>query len=345
MVTLVPFRGIVPVGDELARSVDGSRTSTQRLRQRERHPRHVAWLESDGSPVPGDLDAWLAEGSLRQDDAPRLRVVAQVLPDGRLVAGVLGLVPLDDLVRHERVDAVAVRRRTSRDRHEPADLRPLLAVLGDPDPVLRAAVDEVLAGERELDARDDDGVRHVVAVPDPEASALLVDHVAAGRALLADGHHRVAAARRAGRRSLPTLVSLADAAPRLLPVWRVAVTGAEPSAVTAWLAREGDPEGELHVRWHRQRTRRAVPHGVLPVVAGDRLVRSLPGLQRVTTTSDPGAVAVAERDGAVVVGAPAPTVDDVLEAVTSGRPLPAKSTSFHPKPRIGLVLQRADRGD
>ena len=54
------------------------------------------------------------------------------------------------------------------------------------------------------------------------------------------------------------------------------------------------------------------------------------------------AMAIAMRDGAVVVGSRAPTVTEVLAAVAGGRALPPKSTAFRPKPRVGLVLHRIE---
>ena len=53
-------------------------------------------------------------------------------------------------------------------------------------------------------------------------------------------------------------------------------------------------------------------------------------------------MAIAMRDGAVVVGSRAPTVTEVLAAVAGGRALPPKSTAFRPKPRVGLVLHRIE---
>lgn len=340
MVELQPFRGLVPVGDVHQRTVAGDATSTQRLRLRTRHPQHVAWLESDGGAPPADVDDWVRAGLLHEDEAPTLRLVEQVGVDGHRVTALLADVPLDQLVEHEQVDAPSVRRRAQRHRNEQVHLRPLLALLSSPVTDETSLLQRLRALPDEVRLRDDHGTVHRVALVPPTLAGAVEQAVAPLPALLADGHHRVAAARRSGVRSLPTLVSLAGAAPRLLPVWRIVVSTASSDVLRAWLAREGHPDGSITVRWRGQESRLRPPAGLLPVVAGARVAAGVPGHRRTTTTADTVAVAVAERDGAITVAAPAPSVAQVLEAVMHDGPLPPKSTAFVPKPRVGLVLRR-----
>ena len=340
MVDLLPFRGLVPVGDVRERTVPGDATSTARLRLRSRHPRHVAWLESDGALPPADVDEWIAEGALREDAEPSLRVVEQVQVDGHRVTALLADVPLGQLVEHEQVDPPSVRRRAQRHAHEQVHLRPLLALLAEPVAGEGSLLDRLRALPDELRMRDDAGTVHRVAVVPSVLAREVARTIAPAGALLADGHHRVAAARGAGTAALPALVCLAGAAPQLLPVWRVVVSEAPHDVLRAWLAREAHPDGPLTVRWRGQVTRLRARPGVLPVVAGARLARAIPGHSRTTTTADAVAVAVAERDGAVTIAAPPPTIAEVLAAVGRDGPLPPKSTAFVPKPRVGLVLRR-----
>lgn len=342
MVALRPFIGLVPHADVLQRSVDGSERGAERIARRRSHPRHVAWLEGSDGATPANVDDWIAEGALLVDDQPRLRVIEQQLVDGRRVVGLLGLAALADLVPHEGTDPGAVRRRIDRDRRQQVDSRPLLAVLPADPPGAAELVGTVTSRVPELDLHDDDGVFHRTYLCTPEEADEFARLVAHLPCLLADGHHRAAAAAALGRTSFPTMVAMAAWAPRLLPVWRIAaVTRQANRDVHAWLdALDGEGDVEVHFEG---RVRRSRTDGLeLPVAATQRYADAVPDVQRVTSTADLTIVAVAQRDGAVVVGSRAPSVTDVLGAVAAGRPLPPKSTAFHPKPRVGLVLHRID---
>lgn len=340
MVTLAPFVALRPTADHVIRSVDGDRRQAARLAQRTRHPRHVGWLEPDEDDGVADVDRWIDEGALVEDDAPRLRIVEQGLVDDTTVVGVLAAAALADLVPHEATDEAAVRRRLARDRRQQVETRPLLAVLpADPRGLWRL-VDEVRSGPAELDVVDELGTRHRMWSCPTQLAASIVRSVATTPCLLADGHHRAAAASLVGRTSAMALVALATAAPRLMPVWRIGelARGTAP-AVHRWMDRL--PAGTDVSVTLEGRHRLVGGDGVeLPVEASHRLATAAPGVTSVTSTAVPTSVAVAERDGALVVGAAAPTVTDVLSAVAAGRPLPPKSTAFHPKPRAGLVLRR-----
>ena len=341
MVTLHPFVGLVPTSDVRARTVDGAHRSGDRLARRSSHPRHVAWLEATLDSDPVDVDAWLEDGSLVADTRPRLRLVEQAMVDGHRVVGLLGLVDLHDLVPHEGTDEAAVRRRIARDRRQQVDSRPLLAVLPADPPGLVELTAAVRRRTPELELTDADGVVHRTwPLHDDEvdtARRLLAPHPC----LLADGHHRVAAATALGRRAVPALVALASNAPRLDDVWRLAAVPRDrQDAAAAWVRDLPDENGPAVVRHHDLERRVRSRADELPVETTMRLASAVPGVARVTSTGDPTTMAVAVRDGAVVVGSRAPTVSQVLAAVASGRSLPPKSTAFRPKPRVGLVLHR-----
>lgn len=342
MVTLRPFVGLVPRDDVRARTVGGARRSSARLARRSTHPRHVAWLEGTLEDDPVDVDAWIAEGSLVVDDQPRLRLVEQTLVDGHRVIGVLGLVTLSDLVPHEGTDAAAVRRRVRRDRRQQVDSRPLLAVLPADPPGLAGLLDQVQAAPPEVDVKDAEGVRHRTWVLAEDDAETLVDSLRPYPCLLADGHHRVAAGAALGRHAMPALVTFASHAPRIDDVWRLAaVPRDDQESAHRWVSSlEEAPDGQVQVL-HGTVARQLAPHSdELPVEASQRLAEAVPGVTRVTSTADTTAMAIAIRDGAVVVGSRAPTVTEVLATVAGGRELPPKSTAFRPKPRVGLVLHR-----
>lgn len=342
MVRVRPFVGLVPTGDVAARTVGGARRSSARLARRSSHPRHVAWLEGTLDEDPVDVDRWLAEGSLVADDQPRLRLVEQALVGGHRVLGVLGLVALADLVPHEDTDRAAVRRRVERDRRQQVDSRPLLAVLPADPPDLAALSRQVRERDAEVDVEDADGVRHRTWVLHAGEAARLTDSLQPFPCLLADGHHRVAAAGVLGRDQLPALVAFANHPPLIDDVWRLAAVARDDQETAhAWVARQPhDTGGSVEVR-HGATMRHVHPgRDELPVEASQRLAEAVPGVTRVTSTADPAAMAIAVRDGAVVVGSRAPSVTEVLAAVAAGRSLPPKSTAFRPKPRVGLVLHR-----
>lgn len=347
MVTVRPFVGLVPSDDVRVRTVGGARRSAARIARRSTHPRHVAWLEGTLDDDPVDVEAWVEEGALTVDDRPRLRLLEQTLVEGHRVLGVLGLVALSDLVPHEGTDPGAVRRRVARDRRQQVDSRPLLAVLPADPPGLAVLTRQVRQRDAEIDLEDAEGVRHRTWVLEPAEAERLATALRPYPCLLADGHHRVAAAAALGRREMPALVAFASHPPRIDDVWRLAaVARADQEAAHEWVrALPDSPDGSVEVR-HGEVVRRTHTRGdELPVEASQRLAEAVPGVTRVTSTADPTAMAIAIRDGAVVVGSRAPSVTEVLAAVAGGRSLPPKSTAFRPKPRVGMVLHRTSHAN
>lgn len=346
MVTLRPFIGLVPTGDVRARTVGGARHSAARIARRATHPRHVSWLEGTLHDDPVDVAAWIADGSLQMDDRPRLRLVEQTLVDGHRVLGVLGLADLHDLVPHEQTDEGAVRRRIERDRRQQVDSRPLLAVLPADPPGTDALAAAVRSRDPEVDLEDSDGVRHRTWVLEHAEADDLAAALRPYPCLLADGHHRVAAAAALGRRAVPALVTFASSAPRLDDVWRLAAVPRDrQAAAAAWVTALPDVAGAVTIRHLKTARHVDARPDELPVEATMRLAESVPGVARVTSTADLTAMAIAIRDGAVVLGSRAPTVTEVLATVAGGRSLPPKSTAFRPKPRVGLVLHRVGADD
>jgi hypothetical protein len=224
------------------------------------------------------------------------------------------------------------------------DSRPLLAVLPTDPPGTRSLVAGVRSRDAELDVTDVDGIRHRVWVLDDHECSSLTTALEAYPCLLADGHHRVAAAGLLGRTRMPAVVTFAGMAPRIDDVWRLAAIPRDARAdAAAWVADlERSDDGAVEVLYDDLDIRvPRVPHE-LPVETSQRLAETVPGVARVTSTADPSAMTIAVRDGAVVVGSRAPSVTEVLSAVAGGRSLPPKSTSFRPKPRVGLVLHRIE---
>jgi len=281
-------------------------------------------------------------------------------------------------VDHARLDAGRRRRADS-----PVEAAPVTLLVDGADPAWRAPLDAAPPAPPVAALTDEVGADHRLWRLPVEASIRVRAALGGARAVIADGHHRWRAAREqnapgdeadpAGR----VLALLTDPAasdgPRLAPVhlrldrppndpWRVlpaaalAAAGAGTQPETAALRPPGT--GSV-VCWSR---------GQLPVtidlvrLLGEQM-RSAPGewtravrewlLPRlgisgseVTPTADLAQArsAVLQGQAEAVVAQPPLAIAEVVGSAGAGRLLPAKSTRFWPKPRVGLVLRRTDAG-
>ena len=146
------------------------------------------------------LDRWLRTGVLRRDDDPTLSIYEQVDPaTGHRQRGVVGLLDTDDvrtgaLLPHEDVTPARARSRAERLRHVPVDLTPVVAVHLGADEQVTAAIDRP-RGEPAVELVDENGVAHRLwTITDAEEIHAVVSGLASVTAVLADGHHRLAAA-------------------------------------------------------------------------------------------------------------------------------------------------------
>jgi uncharacterized protein (DUF1015 family) len=146
------------------------------------------------------LAAWLADGTLRRDDAPALYVYEQV-GDDLVQRGLLAAVELRDpgdhvVLPHEDVMPGPVADRLELMRATGANLEPILLVYdggGETDTV----IDEVTRGAPDIETTTEDGlVQRVWTVTDPTVHRRVAADLAPRQALIADGHHRYATYRR-----------------------------------------------------------------------------------------------------------------------------------------------------
>lgn len=341
------------------------------------------------------LARWRRTGVLVRDPVPayylyeehELRGGVPAVQRGLLAA--VALEPLDGagaVLPHEEVDPDRVEGRVDRLEAAPVDVSPVFALYRGEDEALRA----LLAGPPRrppvVAVTDDEGVDHRVwALTDPADLAVVRAGLAGIRAVIADGHHRYAAAvafaerRRAGgagaadpawTRTLMYLVDVSAHGPRVQPIHRL-LEGvatlepldalfdrregpAEPEALARAVAARGDgtiglwtADGGvlLHPRdtdrlddalpANRPSAWRGLGTAVLDHVA-------LPALQpaRVTPRTDVAAAAATASapGGALLLLAPV-SAELVIDLATAGAPMPAKTTSFVPKPRTGLLLR------
>ncbi|WP_062215091.1 DUF1015 family protein [Streptomyces sp. NBRC 109706] len=172
------------------------------------------------------LRHWRASGVLTADPRPGLYVYEQRRgPDTVLQRGLLGTLALTPpesglVLPHEDVMPEVVAERAALTRATAANLEPLLlSYRGEPEGPAAHAVDAATEGEPLLATTTPNGIEHRIwAIHDPARQAAVNAELAHHRALIADGHHRWATARRLNEehRGTPpwdrTLVLLVDTA-------------------------------------------------------------------------------------------------------------------------------------
>lgn len=325
------------------------------------------------------LAAWRADGTLAVDHHPALYLYDLDEPgphrSTRGWLGAVALAPPSVVAPHEATVAAVVADRRELRAATGADLEPVVfAHDGEPGPA--AALASRFAAERTpvADLTDDAGVRHRLwRVADPVEVDVVRADLARRRAVIADGHHRWAAA--AGWRDhhgaspdapagrvLALVVPAGEHGPQVRAIHRVlphtALDGLDvhrfrwaamgpPAAAEAeeLLATASAPlvlatDGE---RWLRLTDPDSA--GVTPA-AWRRLDVALVDVLLVGERSAvllrhsvAAAVAEARRAGGVALLVPATPTDTVLELAARGVLMPRKSTFFVPKPRTGLVLR------
>jgi uncharacterized protein (DUF1015 family) len=146
------------------------------------------------------LAAWRAERVLVEDGEPALWSYRMVDPAGPVTTGWLAAVELPPagsaaVLPHEDVFAPAVEGRRLLLAATATDLEPIV-LAHDADDAVAAATDRALDRTADLVVADVDGVRHELRrVADPAEVEQVVHGLARTRAVIADGHHRFAAAR------------------------------------------------------------------------------------------------------------------------------------------------------
>lgn len=222
--------------------------------------RHDAAAASAYAAAGGAYRRWRRTGVLRADPTPAFyRYEQHELRGGVPVVqrGVLAAVGVDPpggaVLAHEEVDPARVADRWARLEAVPVDLAPVFSLAFD----LPAEVTELLTGQPPsppvVALTDETGVDHRVwALPDPDSVEAVRKGLAGVRVVIADGHHRYAAALRARehhdgdawQRTLMHVVDAVGSAPQVLAVHRL-ISGLAPDAgrrLTAEFEVEPAPE-------------------------------------------------------------------------------------------------------
>jgi uncharacterized protein (DUF1015 family) len=147
------------------------------------------------------LARWLDQDVLERDDAPALWLYELRPPAGiPATVGWIGAVALpaggsSAVLPHEDTYPVAVEGRRALLAATATDLEPIV-LSHDPEPVVAELTDLARKGPPTLELRDTDGVEHRLwRVADPDILAALTEALGRTDAVIADGHHRFAAAR------------------------------------------------------------------------------------------------------------------------------------------------------
>ncbi|SDX97760.1 Uncharacterized conserved protein, DUF1015 family [Modestobacter sp. DSM 44400] len=148
----------------------------------------------------GTLRDWLDQGVLDRDALPALWRYEMAAPGSGPTTGWLGAVGLprsgsSAVLPHEDTFAPAVEGRRALLAATHTDLEPIV-LAHDPDDEVTALTVATGASAPTLQVADPDGVTHRLwRVTDPAVLDRLVRALAGTRAVIADGHHRFAAAR------------------------------------------------------------------------------------------------------------------------------------------------------
>ena len=182
----------------------------QRKALEESHPRNIVHLDLPRGE--GDaryqracvlLDAWVAEGSLRQDAQPALYRYEQSFsfdgPSGRrnyIRKGFISLIELTPfseriVLPHEHTLSGPKIDRFKLIHATRAHFSQVFSLYRDPAGAAEAALDRACTGPAEVDATTPDGCRHRLWVVTDETVIAAVARVLAPRqVMIADGHHR-----------------------------------------------------------------------------------------------------------------------------------------------------------
>jgi uncharacterized protein (DUF1015 family) len=336
------------------------------------------------------LERWRSGGILVTDDLPSIYVYSYG-DATHSVCGLVGALELrqpDDhvVLPHEDVIPGIVADRLAMMEASEANLEPILLVY-DGAGATADIMDRARAGTPLIDVDAPDGTFHRLwAIDNPAELAEIDRQLAPHQALIADGHHRYATylqlqdrRRDAGAgpwdRGLVLLIDQSQCPLSVGPIHRsvselaldglTAPPGFTISACTAVDVEPAAPpsSGELvvtdgryerTVRWganDRSRSRGLVSDAevlhmrLLPAwsVSEERV-----GYHHTVRQT----LRNAHQDDGVAVLMHPTTVAEVMDVARAGRIMPRKSTSFGPKPRMGLVMRtfaddspRADRSD
>lgn len=302
-----------------------------------------------------------------ETDAEPALYVYEFTAMGLTVRGVVGTLDLassaGSVFAHEGVDATHVANLSARMHQLALNPAPILLAHSGSESS-RALTSQVARDGAWVEFTDRGGQHHRLwRITDPAVVERLVAALSPTRAMIADGHHRYAAALRlqhenpdtAWDHTLVMLVDQADSPLQLGAIHR-SVAGVSLGTVERAAAEAGhhfsavgdrrealDRLGDALVLFDGQRWAVLEPTGspdVLPVCALHAGLLADWGADPARVAyhhTAAAAIAAAGRNLAVLL--PAPGFDRVAAAAEAGILLPRKATSFQPKPHPGALIR------
>ncbi|MDQ3627350.1 MAG: DUF1015 domain-containing protein [Actinomycetota bacterium] len=332
----------------------------------------------DPDRVPGvvaSLRNWRERGLLVQDPRPAFYVYRGEFEGHSVVGVVCGISvhpPADRVVLpHEAISTSMVERQARLMTAMNGQPEAVVTVRRGGRPV-RSVLGAVLQDAPAVQFSDVAGRHSVWRAQEPSLVRALETVLDGSRLLLADGHHRHAAYRQLGHRlGLAMVVDDGEQGLRLGAIHRVLpAVGIDAITATPGVRVTHLGSGPGHaVRLHRSRRADApadtcrVSDGrdvwqvepatrtqssallAVPDLAVSRLHAQwlprwgVPEAEIAYVHDAEEAVALAGSRGGLAVLMPRPRIDAVFDTALRGELLPAKATSFRPKPPVGLVLR------
>jgi uncharacterized protein (DUF1015 family) len=159
----------------------------------------AAGASSDYHGATAAFARWRRTGVVVEDPSPAFyRYDIHELRDGvpAVLRGVMAAVAVDgDLLAHERVDPARVAARVRRLEAVPVDLAPVFAVHAPAAPALRDVLDAAPHDSPLVAVTDEAGAHHRIwRLDDAGSMQSITEGLEPLTAIIADGHHRVAAA-------------------------------------------------------------------------------------------------------------------------------------------------------
>ncbi|KQY54407.1 MULTISPECIES: DUF1015 family protein [unclassified Nocardioides] len=315
--------------------------------------------------VPARLLEWRRKRHLTVDPDPAL-YVHEYTSAGVTIRGLVALVDLpaseSRIFAHEDVQDAQVQQLAHRMREMSLNPAPIL-LMHRGTPSVRDVLHETTRGEPQLVYTDrGDQLQRIWRITDPDTVSLLRAEVADTHAVIADGHHRYAAAQQL-RTDEPgtgwdqTLVMLIDQADTPLQLCAIHRTIPRLSLDTiAENAREYGDRFRTHSSSHKALAK--LEHALVlhdgqewatltPAASPPMLITWLHEVLLPRWQVDASKLvfhhsasdAITRAGHGVSVLLPAPTFDQVDSSALSGHLLPQKATSFQPKPHLGVLMR------
>jgi uncharacterized protein (DUF1015 family) len=299
------------------------------------------------------LQDWQRQRHLSLEGGPAL-YVHEYTSSGVSVRGIVGKLDLPAaqgvVLPHEAVRPAQVAELAERMRTIEMNPAPIL-LMHRGSTALRTAVGLLTERTPDVAFTDPGGQHHRMwRIDEPDDIALLATMVAPTRAVIADGHHRYAAAldlasQSPGTKWEQTLVMLVDQSdtPLQLSAVHRSVPDLDLATVAAAATRREALASLEHAlvlhdgsSWASLR-----PAGLqLPVFALHEDLLPAWGIEESQVEHHHTAgQALSRSGGGLAILLPAPTFEQVAAAAKAGQPFPQKATSFQPKPHLGAIMR------